>query len=397
MTLDELRAHFPVLRERAYLFSGGLAPLADPVRAAHDAMLDRWQTDPAELYATLDEPWQAAREAFAAVLGAHPDEIALTDGTSRGSNLAVQMLDVAAGGNVVIDESTYWSSAVPWRLRARAGVEVRCVPSRADGSVHLDDLAAAIDARTAAVSITHVSFRTGTRHDLAAVSELAHAHGAMLVVDVAQSAGAIVLDLPALGVDLASGLAMKWLLGSPGVGFLFVRRELIEQLEPAQVGYASLANLWDDDVNDAPRFHDTAARFELAIPDLAAAAASTAGIGLLLDVGMDVVERRVLELSERCLGGLRSRGASPLTPEARDARAGVVAVPVAGGVSLVARLRARGIDVWCDPAGTLLRIDAHAFNTAEDVDRALAAIDEISLVGGRSALARPATSQISNR
>ena len=136
MTLAELRAAFPVLRERAYLFSGGLAPLAEQVRAAHEAMLSRWQNEPAELYATLGEPWQAGRAAFAAVLGAHPDEIALTDGTSRGSNLAVQMLDVQPGENVVCDDSTYWSSAVPWRLRARAGTEVRRVRARADARVH---------------------------------------------------------------------------------------------------------------------------------------------------------------------------------------------------------------------------------------------------------------------
>lgn len=393
MTVDELRACFPVLRERAYLFSGGLSPLAEPVRTAHEAMLRRWQDDPAELYATLGEPWQAGRAAFAAVLGAHADEIALTDGTSRGSNLAVQMLDVKPGENVVVDDSTYWSSAVPWRLRARAGTELRRVRARADSCVHVDDLAKAIDDRTAVVSITHVSFRTGVRHDLAAIAELAHAHGALLVVDLAQAAGALALDLPTLGVDIASGLAMKWLLGSPGVGFLFVRRGLIERLEPAQVGYVSLANLWDDDVYDAPRFHDTAARFELAIPDLAAVAASTAGIRLLLETGMETVEERVLDLSGRCLDGLRSRGATPFTPDEPAQRAGVVAVPVADAALIVAGLRARGVDVWCNPAGTLLRIDPHAFNTSDDVDRALAGLAEIAAEAGRSVLERPASAR----
>ena len=386
MTLSELRASFPVLRERAYLFSGGLAPLAEPVRAAHETMLGRWQDDPAELYATLGEPWQAGRAAFAAVLGVHPDEIALTDGTSRGSNLAVQMLDVKPGENVVCDDSTYWSSAVPWRLRARAGTEVRRVRARADARVHLDDLAAAIDDRTAVVSITHVSFRTGVRHDLAAVAELAHANGALLVVNLAQSAGALALDLPTLGVDIASGLAMKWLLGSPGVGFLFVRRGLIEQLEPAQVGYASLANLWEDEVFDSPRFHATASRYELAIPDLAAVSASAAGVGMLLAAGLGAVEERVLDLSGRCLDGLLARGASPFTPSARELRAGVVAVPVPDATAIVAGLRARGVDVWCDPSGTLLRIDPHAFNTTDDVDRALDALDELTKKAGRSLL-----------
>ena len=186
MDIEAFRAQFPVLRERAYLFAGGIGPLAEPVRAAQDAVLDRWQTDPAGLYATLGEEWEAARAAFARIVGVDATELALVDSTSRGSNLAAQMLDVAPGDNIVVDDYTYWSSRVPWLLRSRRGVEVRCVAARPDATIATDDIAAAVDARTRAVSITSVAWQSGFRHDLAAVAEIAHAAGALLIVDTAQ-------------------------------------------------------------------------------------------------------------------------------------------------------------------------------------------------------------------
>lgn len=386
MDLDAFRAQLPVLRERAYLFAGGICPLAEPVRAAQDAVLDRWRDDPAGLYATLGTEWEDARAAFARITGADPAEIALVDSTSRGSNLAAQMLDVAPGDNVVVDDYTYWSSRVPWLLRARRGVEVRRVAARPDATIALDDIAAAVDGRTRAVSITAVAWQSGFRHDLAAVAEIAHAAGALLIVDTAQHAGAARLELAAAGVDLASGLAMKWLLGTPGVGFLYVRRELIERLEPAHVGYASLANLFDDDVFDAPRFHPTAARYELGIPNVAALAACTAGIGLLEAVGIDTVEAQVQALATRLVEGLAARGLTTLTPHDPARRAGVVALRCKDGPEIVAEARAAGVDIWTSATGDLLRLDPHAYNTADDVDRALAVLDGRAARLGRGAL-----------
>ncbi len=374
MTLPELRGSIPVLRDRAYLFSGGIAPLADPVAEAMNGVLEAWRDDPGGLYADLGAPWAAGRAAFASIVGATADEIALTDGTSRGSNLIAQMVDVPAGGNVVVDDYTYWSSRLPWTLRTgESRREVRHVRCRADHRVHLDDLAAVVDDRTALVSVTHVSWQTGFRHDLAALAEIAHGHGALLAVDFAQSAGAVEIDVHALGVDLGAGLAMKWLLGSPGVGWLYVRKDLQDSLPPAHVSYAGLANLFDEGPDTPPVFHPTAARYEIGIPDIAGVAGSVAGIDLLEAVGMAAVERQVLDLSAQLIDGLLARGIEVLTPPEESARAGVVSCAVDDGADRVARLRAVGVDTWTD--GRVHRIDPHAFNTSADIDRTLEGID----------------------
>src|SRR5262245_2994597 len=124
MTPAEARALFPITRERAYMFSGGLGPAATPVKAELDRWSDLWASDPGSLYARYQEDWEAAREGFAKVVKAQPDEIAITDHTSRGSNLIVLMIDAPVGSNVVADEFTYPSSLFPWQLPAKRHVEI---------------------------------------------------------------------------------------------------------------------------------------------------------------------------------------------------------------------------------------------------------------------------------
>ena len=375
MTPEAIRQAFPITATRAYLFSGGLAPAATPVRAAHDRWTDAWMNDPAAPYANYQHEWELARERFATLIGAEPDEIALVDHTSRGANLIVQMLEAPDGGNVVVDEYTYPSSIYPLRLAAKAHTEIRQVAARGH-RVHVEDVARVVDDRTIAISVSHVSPKSGFRHDLAALSELAHTHNAVLIVDAAQSAGALDLDVRRLGVDFLSTCAMKWLLGAPGVGFLFVAREHVDRLEPPQVGYAGVIRPPTAAVTDPLTCRSGARRHEQGMPSRAGVAASRAGLDLLLAVGTATVERHVLELSGRCIDGLLSRGLRVYTRPEPELRAGVVALPVNAGEPIVAFLRERAVDVWTDPSATLLRIDPHVFNDSSDIERLFDALDE---------------------
>jgi selenocysteine lyase/cysteine desulfurase len=200
MTPEQARAFFPIVSTRAYLFSGGLSPAATSVRAAHDRWSEAWMHDPAAPYADYQGEWEFARERFATLIGADPDEVAIVDHTSRGSNLIVQMLPPVAAGNVVVDDYTYPSSIYPWLLSPKANVELRQVRAE-ENVVRVDDIARVVDNDTIAISVSHVSPRSGFRHDLVALADLAHAHGAFLIVDAAQSAGALDLDVGKQGVD----------------------------------------------------------------------------------------------------------------------------------------------------------------------------------------------------
>jgi cysteine desulfurase / selenocysteine lyase len=369
--LAELRAQFPVTRTRAYLFSGALAPAADPVRAAWERWSASWRDDPNSVYTgeMMLGAMDALRASFARLIGAADGTVALTDSTSRAANIAIRIL-AERPGNVVVDSSTYPSSAYPWY--ARGDREVRFVPT--DG---VEDAAAAIaeriDAGTVAVCITHVAPFTGRRHDLRAVADAAHARGAHLLVDAAQSTGIVPIDVGRDGIDALVTTAMKWLLGPPGIGFLYLSPALLAGAPTLDVGYLGLdAPLGEWPPDAMPPVVADARRYELGLPSLPGVFAARAGIELLLDVGIDRLYPHVEGLVSRCLDGLAERGADVLTPRDPAQRAGVIAVRHPDPQRVFDECRRRNVDIGAIGA---VRVDPHGFNTAADIDRFLDCYD----------------------
>jgi cysteine desulfurase / selenocysteine lyase len=369
--LTEFRAQFPVARTRAYLFSGAITPAAAPVRAAWDEWTQAWSHDPASVYTgeMMIGAMDGLRAAFARLIGVDPGTVAITDNTCRAANVAIRVL-AERPGNVVVDSGTYPSSAYPWY--ARGDREVRFVAT--DG---VDDAAGAlaerIDADTVAVCITHVAPFTGRRHDLRAIAAAAHAHGAKLLVDAAQSTGIVPIDAARDGIDALVTTAMKWMLGPPGIGFLYLSPELLAGAPVLDVGYLGLdAPLGEWPPETMPGIVADARRYELGLPSLPGVFAARAGIDLVLGVGVDRLHAHVEGLATRCIEGLHDRGAEVLTPRDPSARAGVVAAAHPDIGRVFSECRRRGVDIGAIGS---LRIDPHGFNTAQDIDAFLAGYD----------------------
>ena len=371
---DRFRPLFPITETRAYLFAGGLAPAAIPVKAALDEWSDRWMFDPAYHRARYFDEWEILKARLAAVLGADAGEIAIVDNTSRGSNLTVQMIESPPGANIVTDPTSHPSAVWPWLLPDRSPVEVRKVPVGPPSS-----WAAGIEERvnedTVAVIVSHVDARTGFRHDLGRLADLAHGAGGYLIVDAAQSAGAVPIDAAADGVDFMSGTLMKWLLGPPGLGFLYARSEHVDVLPPPHVGY--VGSHWAERPDDSGNlaFGPGAARHEIGLADLPGIAAARRGLDIILEAGIPAIEHHVLDLTDQMIDGLAEREIEILTPASRADRAGVVAFHFAGAVPLCRYLRKLGVDVWGYPEDDRVRADPHLYNTSGDVERLLAGID----------------------
>ena len=375
--LEGARELFPITATRAYLFAGALAPAATPVRDAIAAWVERWGSDPLHHRADYFVDWRRLRERFADVIGADTTEIAITDSTSRGANVVLQTIRPEPGANVVVDDTTYPSALYPFFLRTNEGIEVRRISGEA-GVPRVEELADAVDGRTAAVSISHVCRLTGFRHDLRAVAEIAHGAGALLLVDAAQSAGAVEIDVRAEGVDALYCGAMKWLLGPPGVGFLFVRHGLVEELEPPQVG--PVGTDWDSAAN-ALAFREGARRHELGVANLPGASGALAGLEILLDYGLEAIEAHVLRLTGLVIDGLVERGFTVLTPPEPERRAGVVSFVETAPEALAAFLRRRGVDVWGYGDQARMRADPHLYNDDEDIERLLDGIGAFGEAG----------------
>jgi selenocysteine lyase/cysteine desulfurase len=370
--ISEFRGRFSITENRAYLFSGAIAPAADSVRRAADLWIEQWSREPLVNYDAVFEDMTRARDAIGGILGVPGNCVALSENTSRASNTGVRILASATSrSNVVVDRTTYPSSRYPWLVITDA--EIRAAET-ADGEAAHEAISRCVDDETIAVVVSHVDPVTGFRHDLQALAGIAKRHGAALMVDLAQSAGVVPLPKGLEGIDVAVGTTMKWLLGPPGVGYLYVRAGLSEEATGLDVGYMGLASdggEWPQSTLPA-RVTDSR-RFELGLASMPGLGAAVEGIRLLEQVGVPAVFEQVSDLAGRCIRGLKDQGLAVRTPEDPDHRAGVVAFESAEAHELASYLRARGVDIGGYHWG-LGRIDPHAFNTVDDVERLLEGI-----------------------
>src|ERR1051326_7088821 len=216
-----IRSEFPIFEHTTYLNSCSQGALSRRVRAAYVDYLDGWDERGAEWEHWVERA-EAARAAFARLLGAGADEVAVTTSVSQGVSAIVSALDLAARPRIVISEYEFPTVGQIAHAQELRGAEVVHVRPEADGSIPPERFAEAIDERTALVCCTTVSYRTGHRHDVAEIARLAHARGALCLADSYQAIGAIAFDARALGVDFVTGGTVKYLLASAGLGFLYV-------------------------------------------------------------------------------------------------------------------------------------------------------------------------------
>ena len=320
-----VRAHMPVTRHYAYMNCGWSGPLSTPVI---EAMQDRLTLELAQgptTRAVLDhrlECVERLRAGAARLVGADVDEIAITGNTTGGINMAVNGLRLGPGDGVVTSSVEHSGGIVPAYYLRRRGADLRIVPlgaADAPGEI-VERFARAIDTRTRLVLLSEISYSTGQRLPLQEITALAHEHGAAVVVDGAQTAGHLPLDVHTLAVDAYAMTSHKWLCGPDGLGMLYVRRDRIPDLEPTMVGGRAAATYDFEGGFEPEREHVT--KFEVSTVSPALIAGAAAAITLYLDSGPAAVwgpRARALPLRGRTLRRhpRRSRGQSPRRGDAK--------------------------------------------------------------------------------
>jgi selenocysteine lyase/cysteine desulfurase len=366
-----LRGRFPVLARKTYLNSGSYCALAESVRQAINAYMDdrllvgaNW-----DVWVTKNE---AVRVAMARVLRASPEEIAVTASASAGINALASALDFTGRRNkVVVSDFEFPTNAQIWHAQEPRGARVVHVPRAADGYIPLEHFARVIDAQTQLVAVTQVCFRNGARLDIPGIVRLAHAHGARVLLDCYQAIGGLTVDVRALDVDFAVGGMLKYLLGTAGIGFLYLRGALIPTLLPTNSGWFAQQQITAMDIS-ANRPSPTARRFEAGTPAVVNCYAAEAGLDIILEVGTDAIEARVRELTRRCMTGLESIGWPSVTPAEDTRRGPMVAIPARDTAQLFARLMEQDIVTSFRDAN--IRATIHFYNSDDDIDTFLAAM-----------------------
>jgi selenocysteine lyase/cysteine desulfurase len=366
-----LRRRFPVLERKTYLNSGSYCALADSVRDAINAYMDdRLQVGANwDVWVTKNE---AVRRAMAAVLRAAPDEIAVTASASAGLNALASAFDFTGRRNkVVVSDFEFPTNAQIWHAQEPRGARIVHVPRTAQGDIPLESFARLIDEETQLVAVTQVCFRNGARLDIPGIVRLARERGARVLLDCYQAVGGLTVDVKQLDVDFAVGGMLKYLLGTAGIGFLYVRGSLIPSLTPTHSGWFAQEDIFAMDIT-SNRPAPSARRFEAGTPAVVNCYAAEAGLRIILEVGSEAIEARVRALTRRCMSGLESIGWASVTPAEDERRGPMVCVPARDVAQLLATLMEQ--DIVTSFRDNNIRATVHFYNSEDDIDCFVAAL-----------------------
>ena len=368
--LRALRDEFPILAHSNYLNSCSLGALSRRAEGRLGEFLGRWHTMGASAWY---EHWLGAldelRGRMERFFGAEAGEVALSPSTSVALASIAESIDWDARPRVVTTELDF--PTLVYQFRARPEVEVVVLRSEDGLGVEPAQFAEVVDERTALIATSHVQFMTGYRQDLEALGRIAREAGALTLIDGYQGAGQVVTHPRDEGVDVYTSGPLKWLCGGPGLSYLWVRRELVPELTPRLVSWFGVRDPFRFDPG-AVELRDDARRFEMGTPALATVHTALGAQELLDEVGIEAIEARNRDLTERLVRALRGGGFEPRVPGDPARRSAIVTVPHPDPTGAVAALAARGIIVDARPG--IVRFSPHFYNTVDEVEGAAGAL-----------------------
>ncbi len=371
--LAACRAQIPLLGSCIPMNNCSQAPQSATTKAAAEEYLDSWNRTGMDWDAWMVEVG-LAKAAFATLIGAEPDEIAVTSSVSEATSAVASALDFAGPrSRVVVTEAEFPTVGQVWLAQERRGAKIVWVPVT-DGRIDLTAYEPLVTDRTAIVSACHGYFLNGFLQDLRALSEMVHAHGALLYVDAYQTAGAVPIDVKATGVDFLTSGNLKYLMGIPGIAFLYIRPGLIDTLKPSVTGWFGRVQPFSFD----PKRLDWAPgarRFDTGTPPVLNAYIARAGMEMITGIGVPKIRAWHQVLMERLIDGGRIRGLTLHGVHDPARKTVSTAFTVENAHKVEAAMRARG--VLPAARGPVIRLAPHFYTTLEEVDTSLDLLAEV--------------------
>lgn len=371
-TLPASREDFPWAATETYLNAAAYHPISRASAQAMERYIAYRLNGPGPDRGDFDgDQQQEVKAMFGRLINAEASEIAFVQSTSDGENIVIAGMDLLhVGGNVVIDELHYNSSLYIYKTLEKAGLEVRLVPQR-DGVIDVRDMEAAIDRQTKLVSMALVSNVNGFMHDVKRVSEIAHAHGAYVYADVIQAAGAVPMDVKAMGLDMCACSAYKWLMGDRGFGFLYIAEALQgDVVKPTRFGHRQYSSFDRETISWTQR--SGGYLYETGNISNVGAACMHEALTYILAVGVDTIRDHVRPLTDRLQRELPGMGYAAMTPAGTDTP--VVTFRLPDMAATRARLARANIAVTTIDGPPRMRVSPSVYNTRRDVDRLIAAL-----------------------
>jgi selenocysteine lyase/cysteine desulfurase len=359
-SIEGFRKRFPVLAEKIYLNSCSQGALSQDVEESMLEYLRSWHKDGSPWDLWIDQ-YEAGRRQFAELIGAEPEEVALVASASAGVNALASALSFKQRNKVVLGEFEFPTMGHIWLAQRSRGADVIFVEAEKN-RLRVEAYDALVDRKTLIVPLTHMCFMNGFRSPVAEITMIAHDRGALVLLDDYQDSGTRPIDVKAMQVDAYVSGTLKYLLGPPGLAFMYVRRSIAESLVPTVTGWFGQRNPFAFDVklfDPAPGTR----RFESGSPPIPTIYGAVAGVKLLQQFGLQNVADQIRLLTKALIHGASELGIQIKTP--LDS-VGPLVVLVSKDADGLVRLFARE-GVICSSRHDGLRISFHAYNTADDV------------------------------
>lgn len=371
------RKEFPILQHTTYMISHSLGPMPLRAQAALQEFTDTWATRGIRAW---EEGWWtmpiACGDLIGSIIGAPEGRIVMHQNVSICQSIVVSCFDWNGKRNkLVTDGLNFPSNDYIYHQLERQGARIASVASADGMTIDLQNILEAIDERTQLVSISHVAFRSSYLQDLATITKRAHEVGAYIFADLYQSAGIVPIDVTALNLDFATGGSVKWLLGGPGAGYLYVRPDLDLKMNPGATGWAAHAHPFEF-VNGPIEYAPDIRRFLNGTPNVPAMYSARSGFEIVNEIGVDAVRTKSKRQTQHLLALADSAGIAVRSPRDPEARGGTIILDVVNGREVTAELGRRQILVDFRP-GAGIRIAPHFYTSDDEIEHTIHELSSI--------------------
>ncbi|TMC20445.1 MAG: aminotransferase class V-fold PLP-dependent enzyme [Chloroflexi bacterium] len=370
------RDEFPILHRKTYLNTCSLGALSKRSMQGMGQFLDLWNEWGGHAWS---EVWLSeidkVRLKFATLIGAQLEEVAIAPSTSAALSAIVPIIDHNQRKKVVLADMDFPTLAYQWLAKQRLGVECRFVKSPDRVYVPPELFAAEVDTQTALVATSRVFYTSGYIQDIRAVADIAHKHGAYILVDDYQGSGQIPLNVNALDIDFLITGTLKWLMGGPGLTLIYIREGLLPSIQPSVVGWFGSQEHLQYNMTQAFEFQSEAARIEMGTSPIPTVYTANGGLDIVLEASVESIGERTRYLTNDLIARAREHGWLVRSPQEPECRSSIVMVEMEQPEEVAKQLVARNIIT--DSCPGLLRISPYFYNTIEENAIVIDAIAEI--------------------
>ncbi len=373
--LVSYRSEFPILQRKTYMNSCSLGALSQRSMQGMMQFMELWNEWGAHAWYEI---WMSqianVRRKFATIIGAQLHEVAIAPSVSAALSSIATALDYSKRNNVVMADMDFPTLAYQWLVKERLGVRCNFVESQDRIYVQPELFEQAVDDKTALVATSHVFFTSGYIQDLRAVADIAHKHGAFVLIDDYQGTGQIPIDVVSMDIDFLVTGTLKWLMGGPGLALVYIREGLLQELRPTIAGWFGHRDQFQFKTREF-EFRPEATRVEMGTPAVAAVYAANGGMDIVQEISVERICERTRYLTNDLIARAREHGWRVRAPQEPECRSSIVMLELDRPEEIVEALVARNIITDSRPG--LLRISPYFYNTVEENAIVVDAISEI--------------------